>query len=253
MSATSKTEFEAVDVDVEDWIGGVSYLQSKVTIYRDPAILADYVPLMAKIDQLEAELDELTEPDEDEQVAEPTMSGEQAMSRRVPAGERALGEKPVEDPRVVQLRAELDPLYEEAEKLYARYQANTEVWTLRKLNKTEVDEIREETEKAVGVLPAEPQLSKNAKPAARTVYMRKVDAFLAATKAYTLEFNLRLLAASTMSVHVAGVDRGTVTLEQMQRLYARPGGDSHANALYQAQEKLQGEGVEIIAPHRSRA
>lgn len=254
MSATTKTEIEAVDVDVQDWIAGVSFLQSKVTIYRDPAIFAEYEPLLAKIEQLEAELEDLTAPDEPDEpddvaLAERTMSGEEPMSR-ARAEDRALGEKPVEDPRIGQLRAELEPLYKRAKELYERYQNDTEVWTLRKLDQPEIDALTADA----GEMPTEPDVpGKNAKPAARTLYRRRVEKYLQEMKVYTLEVNLRLLAAATLNVHVGGKDRGPVSLEQMRRVDQRPGGRGHTNALYEALDKIQSEGVEIIAPHRPGA
>lgn len=254
MSATSSTEAAAVDVDVEDWISGVSFLQSKTTIYRDPAIFAEYEPLLAKIAELEVELEDLVDEDQagaEQDEEERPLSGEEPMTRRAAdVGEQALGEKAQENPRIAELRLELDGMYTKAEELYAAYQKDVEVWTLRKLEQTEIDAIREE----LGEGPKEPvHPGKNAKAQARTLYVRKVDAYMQAMKPYTREFNLRVIAAATLNVQVCGEDQGEVTLEQMRRVEARPGGGSQVLELYRGLERIQGEGVEIVAPHRSRA
>src|SRR5690606_24540439 len=56
------TKFEVKgDTSLDDWIDGVSYLQADVTIYRNPALLAEYRPLLARIDDLEGERAALVE------------------------------------------------------------------------------------------------------------------------------------------------------------------------------------------------
>jgi hypothetical protein len=246
---TNKTEFEAADVAVEDWISGTSFLQAKHTIYRNPAMWADYQPVLDRIDVLKQEIDALTAPEENDVVEERALDGEAAMAPAASA-DRALGEKPVEHPRVVELRAELDKLTKQANEMWEQYSSDVEVWQLRKLEDAEAAAIRD----VVGEPPAEPRpLSKNAKPQAVTAYTRKWDAWQKAMQAYVVRHNLHAVAAATLGVTVAGVDRGKVTVEQMQRLLERPGGKDHVTELITVVEQLSFEGVDIVAPHRSGA
>lgn len=246
----NKTEFEATDVDVEDWIGGVSFLQASHTIYRNPAMWADYQPVLDRIEVLEQEIDGLTAQDEDDVVEERPLAGEATLTTAAPTADRALGEKPVESPRVAELRAELEALTVQANEMWDKYQADVEVWRLRKLEDAELVAIREE----IGDPPAEPRApSKNAKPQSITVYTKKFDAWYKAMQDYTVRYNLHCVAKATLSVTVGGVNRGTVTVEQMERILARPGGKQHALELVMIVDQLSSEGVDIVAPHRSGA
>lgn len=248
--STNKTEFEAVDVDVEDWIGGVSFLQASHTIYRNPAMWADYQPVLDRIDVLEQEIDALTTPDEGDVVVDRALAGEATLTTAAPPADRALGEKPVESPRVVELRAELETLTKRANEMWENYSADVEVWRLRKLEESEIKALAEK----LGDPPAEPRgLSKDAKPQAVTAYTKRFDAWLADTAKYTELYNLHAVATATLGVTVQGVDRGTVTVEQMERLLARPGGKQHVLELVNVIEQLSIEGVDIVAPHRSGA
>jgi hypothetical protein len=246
----NKTEFEATDVDVEDWIGGVSFLQASHTIYRNPAMWADYQPVLNRIEVLERELDDLTVQHEDDVVEERPLAGGAALTYAVPTADRALGEKPVEDPHVSELRAELDSLKARANDMWEQYASDVEVWRLRKLEDEEAAAIKD----VVGEPPAEPRApSKNAKPQAITAYTKRFDTWYKAMQAYVVRYNLHAIAAATMSVTVAGVDKGKVTVEQMQRILARPGGKQHVTELVEVLEQLSMEGVDIVAPHRSGA
>jgi len=250
--STQNTTFEATDVDVEDWIGGVSFLQASHTIYRNPAMWAEYQPVLDRIDALEHEIDELTAQDEpDDGVVDRSMAGEEPLvGTQAPAGDRALGDKPVESPRVAELRDELEKLTKRANAMWEQYESDVEVWRLRKLEQSELDAITAE----MGEPPAEPRgLSKNAKPQAVTAYTRRFDAWLKNMAEYGKRYNLRCVAKATLSVTVADVDRGTVTVEQMERILARPGGEQHVTELVTVLEQLSVEGVDIVAPHRSRA
>ena len=244
---TNKTEFEATDVDVEDWIGGVSFLQASHTIYRNPAMWADYQPVLGRIETLERELEELTA--DDEVISDRSLAGEESLVT-IPAGDRALGEKPVESPRVAEVRAELEKLTVEANEMWEAYSSDVEVWRLRKLEDEEAAAIREE----IGEAPAEPRpLSKSAKPQAVTSYTKRFDAWFKAMQDYVIRYNVHAVARATLSVTVGGVDRGTVTAEQIERILVRPGGKGHVLELTKVVEQLSMEGVDIIAPHRSRA
>lgn len=247
--STNKTEFEAVDVDVEDWIGGVSFLQASHTIYRNPAMWADYQPVLDRIDVLEQEIDGLTAPDEADVVDERSLSSDESLVS-APVADRALGEKPVEAPRVTELRAELAALTARANEMWEKYSKDVEVWRLRKLEESELKALAEK----IGDPPAEPRgLSKDAKPQAVTAYTKRFDAWLTATAEYTELYNVHAVAAATLGVTVQGVDRGTVTVEQMQRLLERPGGKQHVLELVNVVEQLSIEGVDIVAPHRAGA
>jgi hypothetical protein len=247
--SNNETEFEAADVDVEDWIGGVSFLQAKHTIYRNPAMFAEYQPLLARIDVLEQEIDGLTAQDEDDVVEERALDGEATLTS-APTADRALGEKPVEAPRLAELREEMDELKRQANDMWEKYAADVEVWRLRKLDLEEAAAIKDE----IGEPPLEPRPpSKNAKPGAVTVYTKKFDDWHKAMQHYVERYNVRCVAAATMSVTVAGVDRGRVTVEQVERILARPGGKGHVTELYAIVNQLSVEGVDIVAPHRSGA
>lgn len=246
---TNKTEFEAADVAVEDWISGTSFLQAKHTIYRNPAMWADYQPVLDRIEVLEQQIDALTAPDEDDVVEDRALDGEATLTS-APTTDRALGEKPVEHPRVAELRAELEELTAKANEMWEQYSSDVEVWQLRKLESAEAAAIVD----VVGEPPAEPRPpSKNAKPQAITAYTKRVDAWQKAMRAYVVRYNLHVVATATMSVTVAGVDRGKVTPEQMERVHARPGGEQHLAELISIIEQLSAEGVDIVAPHRSGA
>lgn len=246
---SNKTEFEAADVEIDDWISGTSFLQAKHTIYRNPAMFAEYQPVLNRIDVLEQELDALMAPDEDDVVEERALDGEAAMAPAPPA-DRALGEKHVESPRVAELRAELDELTAKANEMWEQYSSDVEVWQLRKVEQDEAAAIVAE----IGEPPTEPTAPrKDAKPQTVTVYKRKFDEWHKAMQAYAVRYNLHVVATATMNVTVAGVDRGKVTPEQMERLLARPGGRDHVTELVDVIEKLSFEGVDIVAPHRSGA
>lgn len=247
--SNNETEFKAVDVDVEDWIGGTSFLQADHTIYRNPAMWREYQPVLDKIDELEQQIEDLTAPDEDAVTPERALSGEESLTP-APVGDRALGEAPAEAPRVAELRAERDKLVTQANEMYEQYAADVEVWRLRKLEEDEMVALRE----AIGEPPTEPNPpSKNARPQAITLYTRRYDAHLRAMADYVVKYNVRAVVAATLGVTVRGVDRGTVTVDQVERMLTRPGGKQHVTELYDVIEKLSLEGVDMVAPHRPGA
>lgn len=247
---TNSTEFEAVDIDVEDWIGGTSFLQAKHTIYRNPAMYAEYQPILARIDELQQEIADLTAEDEPDVISDRALGDAEESLVVVPAGDRALGEKPVEDPRLAEARAELERLTVKANEMWEQYAADVEVWQLRKLEESELVAIKDE----IGEPPAEPRgLSKNAKPQAVTAYTKRFDAWYLAMQNYTTRYNLHCIAKATVRVTVQGANRGTVTPAQMERLHERPGGRQHVLELIAVLEQLSTEGVDIVAPHRAGA
>lgn len=249
---THKTEVVAnPDVSVEDWIGGVTFLQTQVTLYRNPAIYAEYKPLLEQIAAAEQELAILTAPEEGDGTDERPLSGADAEApMSAPKGDRALGEKPAEPARVAELRAEVDALYARAEELYAAYEKDVEVWTLRKLSEKEIDDIRVE----LGGVPEEPRKpGPKAKPQSRTAYATKVDRWLKDMKAFADEVNLRAIAAAVVTVVVNGKTVPNPTLDDMRRIASMPARAGHVDALVAALSELTVEGVGISAPHRSGA
>lgn len=248
---TNSTEFEAVDIDVEDWISGTSYLQAKHTIYRNPAMYAEYQPILARMEGLQQEISDLTAEDEPAAGDDRPLAGEESLTAAsAPTADRALGEAPTEAPRLVEARAELERLTVKANGMWEQYAADVEVWQLRKLEQPEAEAIKDE----MGEPPAEPRgLTKGAKPQAVTAYTKRFDAWVKAMQDYVERYNVRCVAAATMSVTVQGTDRGGVTVEQVERILGRPGGKQHVAELNAVVEQLSFEGVDIVAPHRSGA
>jgi hypothetical protein len=249
---THKAEIVAnPDVSVEDWIGGVTFLQTKVTLYRNPAIYAEYKPLLDQIAAAEQELAALTAEDEPGEQPERAMSGADAEApMSEPKGERALGEKPAPAPRIQEAQQTLDALYERAEQLYAAYEKDVEVWTLRKLSDDEIDAIRKE----LGGVPKQPtKPGPKAKPQARTAYVQKFEKWLEQMSEFADEVNLRAVAKAVVSVEVKGAKVPNPTLDDMRRFATLPARAGHLGVLVAALNELTVEGVGIAAPHRPRA
>ena len=96
------TEYELNETPLEDWIDeGVSFLQAKVTIYRNPALYAQYQPLLDQIRSLEQELAPK------KQKAKKDASLEESLGD-APVGEEALGE----DSLTTAMNERLEELYE---------------------------------------------------------------------------------------------------------------------------------------------
>lgn len=239
------TEFELNETPIEDWIDkGVSFLQANVTIYRNPALYAEYQPLIEQIKALETELaPKKAKPKRESSLGDEALGDE----AEVPAGEESLGE----DDLTLEIKSRLDELYVKAEDLWKRYSEDAEVWTLRRLDEPEVQEVQKGMELPLPTQPKTP--GANPSKQMQTAYVRKMEAFLKDLKAYTDEFNLRCLAIGVMGVVVQGEPKPAPSLEALRRLKARPGGLNHVHELVEALESLTQEGVNIIAPHRSGA
>jgi hypothetical protein len=221
------TDYELNQTPLEDWIEeGVSFLQANVTIYRNPSIYAQYQPLLEQIQTLEAELAPATKPKKESSL------GEEALGDQVRAAQQ--DESLADDGLTGEMRARLEELYTEAERLWKLYSDDAEVWTLRR-----------------PVAPNKP----GAKPSnqMQTAYLKKFETFILGMKDYTEELNIRCLARAVMKVVVKGEEKPAPSLEGLRRVKARPGGQSHIRELIEALESLTAEGVNIMAPHRSGA
>lgn len=236
------TEYELTETPIEDWIDeGVSFLQAKVTLYRNPAIYAQYGPLLEQIRALEGELAPKKEKSKrDGSLDEESLGG-------APAGEESLGE----DSLTTAMSQRLEELYTEAENLWKIYSEDVEVWTLRRLDDHEVRAVQEEMDIPVPTAP--PAMNPKASPSAKTAHAKKFEKFITEMKTYTEELNIRCLALAVMDVVVKGDKKPAPSLEGLRRLRARPGGVVHVRELIAALESLTAEGVNIMAPHRSGA
>lgn len=235
------TEYKSEDRDLESWIDdGVSFLQAEVTIFRDPAMFAKYGPLMQRIDILEKEL----KPKKDKK--------ERSLGEESVGGDsQAIVDESLADTFSSEISAELDGLYVEAEKLYAEYSKNTEVWTLRRLNEDEIEEKRD----ILGNMPDEPVRPSSTKmsKAQRDTAVRNMVAWSEKVQEYSDELHTLCLAESVVSVLVKGKQVPKPTLDGIRRLRKRAGGDAHFKELRDAMNALAIEGVSIMAPHRDGA
>ena len=238
------TEYELNQTPLEDWIEeGVSFLQANVTIYRNPSIYAQYQPLLDQIQTLEAELAPAAKPKKESSL------GEDALGDPVRAAQQ--DEALADDGLTSEMRARLEELYVEAERLWKLYSDDAEVWTLRRLDEAEVQEVQKGMEMALPVAPNKP----GNKPSnqMQAAYVKKFETFILGMKEYSDELNIRCLARAVMKVVVKGEEKPAPSLEGLRRVKSRPGGQSHIRELIEALENLTAEGVNIIAPHRSGA
>lgn len=234
------TDYELTETPIEDWIDeGVSFLQAKVTLYRNPSIYAQYGPLLEQIRTLEAEL------------------APKKKSKRDASLEESLGDAPTDeeslggDSLTVAMNERLEELYTEAERLWEIYSKDVEVWTLRRLDDHEVQAVQKEMDLPVPTAP--PTLNPKASPSAKTAHVKRFEKFIQDMKAYTEELNIRCLAIAVLGVEVKGEAKPAPSLEGLRRLKARPGGVDHVRELVAALESLTTEGVNIMAPHRPGA
>ena len=238
------TEYELTQTPIEDWIEeGVSFLQANVTIHRNPSMYAEYQPLLDQIRSLEAELAPAAKPKKEAALGEESL-GDQAKAAR---GEESLAD----DGLTGEMRARLEELYAEAERLWEAYSKDVEVWTLRRLDEAEVQEIQKGIELPLPVAPV--KVSEKASNQMKAAYLRKFEAFVVAMKEYTDELNIRCLARAVLKVVVKGEEKPAPSLEGLRRLKKRPGGEGHLRELVAALESLATEGVDIMAPHRPGA
>lgn len=244
------TEFKTHETPVDDWIdNGVSFLQADVTIHRNPAIYAEYGPLLDSIRNLEAERVQMIGPRKRRKVqADESLADDDIIdTAKQEAEEASLAD---ENPLLAEINAAIEERYARAQELWAKYSEDTEVWTFRRLDEHEVVEERE----ALGPVPEEPRApSKNSKPQAHTAYRKRFETFLKSMGEYAAELNLRCVARAAIKVVVKGEEKTVPDLEGFRRLKARPGGQSHIVEMVTALEGLSGEDVSIMAPHREGA
>ena len=238
---------EPAEINVEDWISGVSYVQTTETIYRNPALWAEYEPLLEELQRVSAELDLLLTPAPEPDLGEAGL-GDDAPPARVPAGEASLGEGVTPDVAALQLRFE--ELQTQVADVQARYASDTEVWHLRQLDaELEVAPIVKEYE---GQVPPEPRpLGKGSTPAKLRAYDARLRKYGEELAAIALEVNLRCLSLATLKVVVAGEEKPAPSVEGLRKLRTRPNGLRHFRQLVTALERISLQEVEIAAPHRS--
>ena len=238
------TDYELNQTPLEDWIEeGVSFLQANVTIYRNPSIYAQYQPLLEQIQTLEAELAPAAKPKKESSL------GEDSLGDQVRAA--TTDESLADDGLTSEIRARLEELYTEAEALWKLYSEDAEVWTLRRLDQSEVQEIQQDMDLPLPQAPN--KVSDKASNQMKAAYLKKFEAFILGMKEYSEELNLRCLARAVMKVVVKGEEKPAPSLEGLRRVKARPGGQNHIRELIEALESLTAEGVNIMAPHRSGA
>lgn len=237
---------EPAEINVEDWISGVSYVQTTETIYRNPALWAEYEPLMEELQRVSTELDQLLTPASEPDLGEAGLGDDAPASAS--AGEASLGEGVTPDVAALQLR--FAQLQAEVAKVEARYKGDTEVWHLRQLDaELEVAPIVKEYE---GQVPAEPRpLGTGSTPAKLRAYDARLRKYGEELAAIALEVNLRCLALATLKVVVAGEEKPAPSIEGLRKLRTRPNGLRHFRQLISALERISLQEVEIAAPHRS--
>ncbi|MCZ2261587.1 hypothetical protein [Isoptericola sp. QY 916] len=238
---------ECVDVAVEDWIDGVSYVQTKVTIYRDPAMYAEYEPLLEKIDEADALVAEL-EAEHAPEKSDDSALGEDGAASTFGA-ESSLGETEQVPKALADARARRDELIAEAEALYARYEANREVWHIRALDQDEIRELADD----VGIPETPDPLRSGATAAQQKAYTRRVEKHIEDLRKAKEEVDLRGLARAVQSVEVAGETKAAPSLDGLRRVKSRPGGRRHIRDLTSALERITLQEVQIAAPHRAGA
>lgn len=236
------TEFKSEDADLESWIDdGVSFLQAEVKIYRNPAIFAKYQPIMDRIRILEDQLKPKKEKRE-RSLDEESVGGDQAA---------AFTDESLGDSLKSEVEQAIDKAYAEAEKLWAEYSEDCEVWTLRRLNEEEVTEEREK----LGDLPEPPGKISTTKASQkmREKWAEEMAEWAEAMDTYNNELHTICLSKAVISVNVKGKVLKGVSVDGIRRLKKRPGGDQHFKELREAMNALTLEGVSIMAPHRDGA
>ena len=229
-----QTEFIEADLDLENWITGTSYAQAKVTIYRNPALLAEYEPLMERIEELE-------------QAIERDGDSEESLTAEAHPHADSHGEASLTDD--TQTNDELAELYQQAEQLHAKFMADAEVWTLRALEPNEITELQ-----ATNTRPLPPKpLAMDATDEQRGEHQADRDAYQKALEAWGLDLNLRSIAKAVIGVTVAGRDVPKPDITQLSVLPNRPGGYRHVVTLADAIVTVSGQEVGLLAPHRRRA
>ncbi len=242
----------AEDPNVEDWINGVSFVQTTETIYRNPALWAEYEPLLQEMEQLGQQLDELAAQQREGQgddAGEESLGGEPGPVA-APVGEESLGEELAEDPDTAAIHRRFTELKAEADAVQERYAADCEVWHLRALDREEeITPIVTE----VGVPTAPRPLGKGASPQKRTAWMKRMRTFEDEMRVTADEVNVRCIALATLKVVVAGEEKPAPSADGVRALLKRPGGKKHFRQLVGAVERISLKEVEFAAPHRPGA
>lgn len=248
----SSISIEQTDIGVDDWIDGASFVQAKVEIHRDPALWADLGPLYAQIDAAEQRLTVLQAAAAQPRDArvETSLGDTSPTASRAPAGEESLGEAAQVPQTVAQAQADLDALIGQAEELYARYDANKEVWTIRALEQEEIQAITEAVRTEVG--HGEPP-KRRAKEAAKSHATRTQAWTQVMVDQVKPEVDARALALAVVGVNVAGDEKPAPSVDGIKRLRRRPHGEQHFAKLLSALEAITLQEVAIPAPHRRGA
>lgn len=235
---------EQTDIGVDDWIDGVSYVQAKVEIHRDPALLADLLPLHEQITAAEQRLAAL-------QAATTTPTGRDDATlgdaeHTTPVDDVALGDETPVPAAVADAQADLDELTARAAALYERYDAAKEIWTLRALAQEESEGIYKDVIADLEQGDPPVRRSKETKAAFQVRFTEW------ATKQHQVhdEVAVRSLAAGVLSVNVNGTDRPAPSLDGIRRLRKRPHGDRHFAKLATALTTITTKEVDVPAPHR---
>jgi len=209
----SAIELVETEIDLENWIYGTSYMQAKVTIYRNPALLAEYEPLLERIENLE-----------------------QASGKNDP--EAGLTD--------ASTSAELEELYAKADALAARFEADKEVWTVRALEPHEVTDLRDSIKRPTAPAP----LPRDADDATREAHQAEKDEYNKAMEQWALGYNLSAIELAVLEVEVAGRKVPKPTGPMLSVLPKRPGGYRHVTQLGNAIMQASSQEPAILAPHR---
>lgn len=240
----------AEDPNVEDWINGVSFVQTTETIYRNPALWAEYEPILNEMKTLGEQLDELLAPAPEAGDAEESLGGgDETLGgpAPVPVGEESLGEELADSPDVASIKARYAELQRQADEVLKRYEGDTEVWHFRALDQAEeITPIVQE----VGVPDKPRPLGQGASPQKRAAWVRKQEAWVKEMEAAALEVNLRCVALACLKVVVVGEEKPAPSVEGLRKLLARPRGKAHFRQLVDAVERISLKEVEFAAPHR---
>jgi hypothetical protein len=245
----SNVSIEQVDISVEDWIDGVTFTQVKVELHRNPALYAELKPMYDRIEAAEADLAELVAREERpaEQAAD-TLLGEEAPP--APVTDELLSAESAPSPTRAAAEEHLESLYAAAEELYARYDADKEVWTLRALLREEIQALTADVEQPEAPKPVAPKAPK----ATRERYAKRVAEHIEALKVFATEVNVRCVQAAVVSVVVAGVEHPKPSLDGMRKIATDPARryGRHLEQLKEALEAISLQEVAVAAPKSLR-
>jgi hypothetical protein len=230
---------------LDDWIDGATFLQVKVDIHRNPALYSELKPLYELIEVAESRLEEARREAEHAAATTDAALGQDAPVATVSA-DSALGETARTPEAVEAARADLEALLEQADEIYARYDADKETWTIRALDReTEISPIVSRYR-----LPELP-LRREKEPQAR--FTARTEAYVKEVQRIKGEIDEQGLVLAIVDVVVGGEHKPPPGIEGLRRLRARPHGQQHFDQLVNAMNEVTLEEVAIIAPHRSGA